>query len=596
MSNLLGVFDYVVIAIMLCVSALIGLYFRFSGGRQKTTDEFLMGSRTMGIGPVAFSLMATCLSSVSVLGVPAETYLYGTQILLNMVGIPIGGFIAVYGFLPVFYDMKVSTAYEYLERRFGKTTRTIAASLFTLQMVLYMGVVLYAPSLALNAVTGLSTWASILSLAAVCMFYSSQGGLKAVLWTIVFQALLMYTAMIAVIVKISMMKGFRETFDISREGGRLIFFDFSGDLIKRYTFWNSILNGTVFFLSTFGTNQSQIQRFLSVGSLHKAQMALFVSIPLILLFTLLTVWDGIAVFALFHDCDPMKDENVKLSSADQLFPYAILKMFSNIPGLTGLCIAGVFSASLGTLSSAVNSLAGVTVEDFIKPYCSCKINDMWMTFVAKLLAVGYIGLTLLVTFLVANFRGVIEAANVIVGMVAGPTLGVYSLGMFSTTANEPGTLCGLLAGFTLYLWMGFGSYLTKAKVPTLSRSTSGCRNNSSMEFFKVTTSSTLLENVTQAIPLTDREKYIFPVYKWSYMWLTLIATIIVIIVGYISSYILSYLISVPDVKPENVSPFVRKLYFKSTTNAEKAKIENNEVELNEKTGNVNPSYTLTDDT
>ncbi|XP_055943501.1 putative sodium-dependent multivitamin transporter [Argiope bruennichi] len=203
MANLLGVFDYVVIAIMLCVSALIGLYFRFSGGRQKTTDEFLMGSRTMGIWPVAFSLMATCLSSVAVLGVPAETYLYGTQILMSMVGIPIGGFIAVYGFLPVFYDMKVSTAYE----------------------VLYMGVVLYAPSLALNAVTGLSTWASILSIAAVCIFYSSQGGLKAILWTTVFQALLMYTAMIAVIVKISMMKGFNETFNISKRGGRLIFFE-----------------------------------------------------------------------------------------------------------------------------------------------------------------------------------------------------------------------------------------------------------------------------------------------------------------------------------------------------------------------------------
>ncbi|CAL1266296.1 unnamed protein product [Larinioides sclopetarius] len=596
MATLLGIFDYLVIAIMLCVSALIGLYFRFTGGRQKTTDEFLMGSRTMGIVPVAFSLMATCLSSVSVLGVPAETYLYGTQILLNVIGIPVGGFIAVYGFLPVFYDMKVSTAYEYLERRFGTTTRTIAASLFTLQMVLYMGVVLYAPSLALNAVTGLSTWASILTLAAVCMIYSSQGGLKAVLWTIVFQALLMYTAMIAVIVKISMMEGFKETFDISKEGGRLIFFDFSGDLIKRYTFWNSILNGTIFYLSTFGTNQSQIQRFLSVGNLRKAQIALIVSIPLIILFTLLTVWDGIAVFTLFHDCDPMKDENVKLSSADQIFPYAILKLFGSIPGLTGLCIAGVFSASLGTLSSVVNSLAGVTVEDFIKPYCSCKISDMWMTFVAKLLAVGYIALTLLITFIVSNFRGVFEAANVIIGMVSGPTLGVYSLGMFSTTANEPGTLFGLMLGFIVYLWMGFGSYLTKAEVPTLSRSITGCPKNSNMEFFNVTTSSILIENVTQALPLTEKEKYIFPVYKWSYMWLPLISTMIVIIVGYIASYILSYLISVPDVEPENLSPFVRGLYFKSTTNSEKTRIKNNEVELNEKAGNVNPSYTSTDDT
>ncbi|XP_055946611.1 putative sodium-dependent multivitamin transporter [Argiope bruennichi] len=594
MANWLGIFDYVVIAIMLSVSALIGVYFRFSGGRQKTTDEFLMGSRAMGIGPVAFSVMATCLSSVSVLGIPAETYLYGTEILLSIVGIPIGGFIAVYGFLPVFYDMKVATSYEYLERRFGKTTRTLTAVLFTLQMILYMGVVLYAPSLALNAVTGLSTWTSVLSLAAVCMFYSSQGGLKAVLWTIVFQALLMYTAMIAVIVKISMMKGFKETFSISNEGGRLIFFDLSGDVTKRYTFWNAIANGIVYYLATFGTNQSQIQRFLSIGNLHKAQIALLLSLPLMLLFRIFTVWDGIAVFALFHDCDPMEDENVKLSSPDQIFPFAILKMFGSIPGLTGLCIAGIFSASLGTLSSTVNSLAGITVEDFIKPYCPCKITDIWMTFAAKLLAVGYIGLTLLVTFIVANFRGVVEAATIITGVVGGPILGVYALGMFSLTANEPGTLVGFITGVIIYLWMGFGSYVAKAKIPTLSRSTSGCSTNSSIEFFQVTTPSTLLENITHSLPFIEDEKYVFPVYKWSYMWLTFFSLIIVIIVGYLASYVLSYLISLPDVKPEYMSPFVRNLYFKPKENAKKSKC--NEVELNEKKGNVNPSYTITDET
>ncbi|XP_055943502.1 putative sodium-dependent multivitamin transporter [Argiope bruennichi] len=271
-------------------------------------------------------------------------------------------------------------------------------------------------------------------------------------------------------------------------------------------------------------------------------------------------------------------------------------MFGNIPGLTGLCIAGVFSASLGTLSSAVNSLAGVTVQDFIKPYCSCKISDIWMTFVAKLLAAGYIGLTLLVTLIVSNFRGVIEAANVIIGMVGGPILGVYSLGMFSTTANEPGTLFGLLAGFVVYLWMGFGSYMTKAKVPTLVRSISGCPRNYSMEYFKATVLSITADNSTQILPDTAEEKYIFPVYKWSYMWLTFFATIIVLIVGYIASYILSCWIDVPDVKPENVSPFVRRIYFKTSSNTERAKIASGEVELNEKGGNINPSYVVTDDT
>ncbi|GBN74299.1 Sodium-coupled monocarboxylate transporter 1 [Araneus ventricosus] len=180
-----------------------------------------------------------------------------------------------------------------------------------------MGVVLYAPALALNAVTGLSTWASILTLAAVCMFYSSQGGLKALLGTVVFQSTLMYLCMIAVIVKISMMIGLTEIVEIADKGGRFNFDEFSGDLTIRYSFWNSLLNGIGFYTYLYGVNQAQVQRYLSLGNLKKAQIALIWSFPLLLLFNLIIFWDGISLYSIFYDCDPMKDENVKLSSADQ---------------------------------------------------------------------------------------------------------------------------------------------------------------------------------------------------------------------------------------------------------------------------------------
>ncbi|CAL1269225.1 unnamed protein product [Larinioides sclopetarius] len=589
MANLLGITDYVVIGSMLSVSALVGLFFRFTGGRQKTTDEFLMGGRNMHIGPVAFSLMATYMSAISVLGVPSETYLYGTQFVLWMVGMPFGALIAAYGFLPVFFDLEVSTAYEFLEMRFGKTTRTVAAMFFTLQMILYMAVVLYAPSLALNAVTGLSTWASVISLAFVCTFYCSLGGLKAVLWTDVFQALLMYITIIAVVVKVCMIMGFKEVHDIANEGGRIIFFNFSMDLTERYTIWNTIMAGVLFSLHTFGTNQAQIQRMLSVGSLKKAQNALFLSLPLILVFNLFTFWDGVVIYSLFHDCDPMKDPTVNLNSADQLMPYTIVKLFSHIPGLTGLCISGVFSASLSTVSSAVNSLTAVTMEDFIRPYCFCqRLSESWMAFIAKILAVGYGGLTLLLTFIVANFRGVIEASNVVFGMVGGPVLGIYMLGMFSKTANEPGTLIGLAAGFTINAWMGFGSYFAKAHVQALPQSLEGCPLNSSSLEFLNTTEEIYIEGGIEALGLTqDEERYVFPVYRMSFMWFPFIGAIIVMVVGYIFSFLLSFCISVPDIKPQTMSPFVRNLYFKSENATEGTTAIYPEVEMSEKKGHEN---------
>ncbi|GIX74622.1 putative sodium-dependent multivitamin transporter [Caerostris extrusa] len=309
---------------------------------------------------------------------------------------------------------------------------------------------------------------------------------------------------------------------------------------------------------------------LSVGDLRRAQHALLLSLPLILIFNLFTFWDGIVIYALFHDCDPMKDENVNLNSPDQLMPLTILKLFRHIPGLTGLCISGVFSASLSTVSSAVNSLTAVTMEDFIRPYCFCqRLSESWMAFIAKILAVGYGVLTLLLTFIVANFRGVIEASNVVFGMVGGPILGIYSLGMFTKTANEPGTMIGLMVGFVVNAWMGFGSYLTKHHVPALPQSTAGCPVNSTfspIEFVN-TTEEVFLEGGIEALGLAqEEEKYIFPVYKMSFMWFPFIGSCVVFLVGYAASFLLSYWIHIPDVRPENMSPFVELSEKKDSEN------------------------------
>ncbi|PRD19848.1 UNVERIFIED_CONTAM: slc5a8 [Trichonephila clavipes] len=235
MAQSLAVQDYDIIFVVLAVSSVIGIYFRFSGGRQKTMEEFLMASKTMAVLPVAFSIMATFMSAIDIIGVPAEIYMYGMQMTTWLLGLPIGSLFASYACLPIYFDLDVSTSYEaialfmdfdlfYLEVRFGKTTRLIAAFSLIVRTVLFTAVVLYTPAIALNAVTGISTWTSILTLSAVCIFYCSLGGLKAVLWTDVFQALLMYIAAISIVVKGTLLLGFWEVVDISEKGGRLEFF------------------------------------------------------------------------------------------------------------------------------------------------------------------------------------------------------------------------------------------------------------------------------------------------------------------------------------------------------------------------------------
>ncbi|GBN92023.1 Sodium-coupled monocarboxylate transporter 2, partial [Araneus ventricosus] len=130
---------------------------------------------------------------------------------------------------------------------------------------------LYTPSLALNTVTGLSTWTSILTLAVVCSFYCSLGGLKAVIWTDVFQTILMWIPLIAITVKGTLDIGFREILNMNTEGGRMILLNTSFDLTERYTFWNCVLFGVYIIIEFNTTMQSQVQRLLSVGNFKNAK-------------------------------------------------------------------------------------------------------------------------------------------------------------------------------------------------------------------------------------------------------------------------------------------------------------------------------------
>jgi len=179
----LGAWDYTILAVVLIISVAIGIYYRFVGGKQSTTTEYLLADRSMGITPVAFSLMASFMSAITILGVSMENYQYGTMFVVINLSYVLSTPVAAYLIIPVFYRLKTASVYEYLELRFGYATRLAASLSFSLQMVLYMGIVVYAPALALEAVTGLNQVFSIVIVGVVCTFYATLGGMKAVLIT-----------------------------------------------------------------------------------------------------------------------------------------------------------------------------------------------------------------------------------------------------------------------------------------------------------------------------------------------------------------------------------------------------------------------------
>lgn len=532
-DNLFGVWDYVVLAALLLVSSGIGIYYRFTGGKQKTVQEYLLADRNMPIIPVAFSLMASFMSAITLLGVSSENYTYGFQFIVINISYGIFTPVAAYLYLPVFFRLQATSAYEYLEKRFGSAARLAASVSYSLQMVLYMGVALYAPALALEAITGISQIFAILSVGLVCTFYSTIGGMKAVLMTDVFQSGLMFAAVFSIIIHAGMEIGLDGVWDIAAEHGRTSLLNFDPDPTTRHTWFTLIIGGGITFLSLYAVNQTQVQRYLTVRSLTAAQRALWLNWPILTLLSLSTSLAGLCIFARYAKCDPQCAK--QLSSTDQLMPYYVVDTMGHIPGLAGLFVAGIFSASLSTVSASVNSLAAVTIEDYYKPIYrrlyNAPLPERAQALYSKVIALVFGLVCVAVAFLAQTLGDVLQASLTIFGVVGGPLLGLFTLGMFTTFANEKGALAGLATGMSFSMWMAFGG--PKPPLPKLPVTNAGCTLASG--YFNGT-----FANTCPQTPVYEPSDY-FWLYRVTYLYNGLFGLIITISVGCLVSLLCRWL-------------------------------------------------------
>jgi len=454
-----GAVNYVVFALMLLVSAGIGVYFWWKG--QKSTEEFLMASRSMGTLPMTMSLVASFMSAITLLGTPAEMYVSGTQYVALVLSYPLVMAATAHMFLPVFDALQVTTSYEYLELRFHKSVRVLAGACFTLQMVLYMAIVVYAPALALSQVTGFDLDIACAVIFIVCIFYTAIGGIKAVMWTDTFQAICMFGSFLAIIIKGNIDAGGSSVvFDKNYQSNRVELFNFEPDMRRRHTVWSMIIGGFFTWISIYGINQTQVQRYLTVKKKSQAVKAIWLNVLGIGSLLMICAYAGLVVFAFYHDCDPITTRQVE--KKDQLFPLFVMQVMGDYPGVPGLFVAGVFSGALSTVSSGLNSLAAVCLRDFIQAGCNIQLTETRATFVTKMLAVGFGIIGYVVVFAVKYLPGVLEAALGIFGIVGGPVLGAFTLGMFFPFANSLGAFVGTFSSLIFTMWMGFGQTVAKA--------------------------------------------------------------------------------------------------------------------------------------
>ncbi|XP_076445209.1 sodium-coupled monocarboxylate transporter 1-like [Babylonia areolata] len=525
-----SVLDYVIFAAILVVSASIGFYHAWKDRRKQTLKEFLLAGGNMQVAPVMLSLLASFMSAITLLGTPVEMYLYSTIYFYIGIGYLLVMAGAAHIYIPIFYRLRITSVYEYLERRFGKMVRTAGSITFVVQMMLYMAIVLYAPSLALNAVTGFTLWGAVVSVGTVCTIYTALGGMKAVLWTDCFQVCMMMAGLLAVIIRGSMrVGGFAAAWEAMEEGNRVIFDDFHFEPNVRHSFWSLVIGGYFTWVAIYGVNQAMVQRACTCPTLKRAQIALWLNAPGLWIILYLGCMIGVVVFAFYKDCDPIKASLI--SSKDQLLPLFVMDVLGDVTGLPGLFVACLFSGALSTISSGLNSIAAVILEDVIRAYFVKDISEKNATRATQILALIFGAICLALTYVASLLGNVLQAALSLFGMIAGPLLGLFTLGMIFPWANKWGALVGLLLSLTVTFTMGIGAFIYKPPViPTPEK------------FFlrNCPFNLNLTENATATTtPLPD-DRDVFPMFEVSYLWIGFYAVLTVVVAGLIVSFITGY--------------------------------------------------------
>lgn len=525
-----SVWDYVVFAVTILGAAGIGLFQAIRSRKETSSDEFLLGGRQMTAVPVAMSLTASFMSGITVIGTPAEAYRFGTAYWLFGFSYAIMSLITAELFVPLFYRLGITSAYEYLELRFSRPIRIIGTTMYIVQTALYTGLVIYAPALALNQITGLDLWGVLVATGAVCILYCTLGGLKAVIWTDVLQMVVMLSGFVAVIARGAVLKGgLTKIFEDAGEGGRLETFDFDPDPLKRHTFWTIVIGGSIMWVSIYSINQSQVQRYISCKTLGHAKMALYVNMVGLWVTLSLAMLSGLTMYSIYKRCDPLTNGDV--STSDQLLPYLVMDILADYPGIPGLFVAAAYSGTLSTVSSSINALVAVTMEDFIIPLWKNRTEkqviwlNMGLSVFFGALCIGMAG--------IASLLGsVLQAALSIFGMISGPLLGLYLLGMLFRTPNSIGSLAGMVIGLVLTLWVGIGAQTyppTADKTIPLPHTVVGCNSTMSQNHTTWTTAPPLTTLPPVRPPLADSW------YSLSYLYFSVLGVVATVVSGFLIS-------------------------------------------------------------
>ncbi|XP_046379600.2 sodium-dependent multivitamin transporter-like [Haliotis rufescens] len=540
--NSFSIVDYVVFGATILMSLGIGLYFALSGGRQRSTSEFLVGGRNMQIIPVALSLVVSFESSIMVLGYPAEVYVYGAQVWITCFSSCLTVFILT-GLLvvPLMHPLKIMSVNEYIQRRFNsRAVRLFGTFVGLLYYVFYIGIVVFGTAIGLEEVTDIpKVWSMFLAIFAA-IIYTAMGGIKAVVWTDVFQSFIMTLGILVIIIKGTLdVGGVVEVWSAASKGGRFNMLNFDPDPTVRHTFWGLYFGYLARGLS-LSFNQSTVQRICSMKTQRGAQKVTFLAGPIYWLSSTLSMLIGIEGYYDHLGRDPLASGQI--TDPTQILPFLTVDIFKGIPRMLGLFVAAVCSASLSTISSGLSSLSATTWEDILKHHLP-NHSDFKATLVAKVAVIIYGVFSFGVAILISLVSGTLLQISVsVVAAFTGPLCGLFIMAAFCPWANAKGAFTGTLVGSIIMMWICLGSAFSDVVKPTPwlpPASTYQCMTATPPVASNTSTWTTFTPSVHNTLVAeTFREPtWIEEIYRLSYVWLGLLGTCLTTLTGFAASWI-----------------------------------------------------------
>ncbi|MGL5317179.1 MAG: sodium:solute symporter, partial [Bacteroidales bacterium] len=448
-----GWLNYTVLGIYFILMLGIGFYF---SRRASTSEHFFTGGGQIPWWAAGISIFATTLSAITFMAIPAKAYTTNWLYFPMSFSILITAPIVIKWYLPFFRGLKLTSAYEYLERRFNVTVRMVSSLLFIVFMVTRIGIVLYLPSVALSTVTGIDLMVCILLMSVVTIVYSTMGGVEAVVWGDVIQGgILVFGALISAVYLAVETGGFSETISIGMSADKFKMLDFSFDFTQP-TFWVIFFGaGIANSLITYTSDQTIVQRYLTTADMDKTKRSIWlnglISLPVLVLFYFI----GTGLFSFFHVHPELLP--ITMNNAEGIFPYFIV---NELPaGVAGLLIAAIFAATMSTLSSNINSASTAITVDFAKRMFP-KITDKQQVLTARTsgVLVGILGTYLAIELSLMDVKSFFDEFNTFIGLLTSGLGGLFAIGIFMPRVRGYAALCALILSVGVLLWMkGYSS-------------------------------------------------------------------------------------------------------------------------------------------